>query len=335
MKIKVGIVGVGRVAQDFHIPILQKLDGFDLCCAYDTIPARRQTAKEQYSLKSFSDYKEFLDSSIELVVISSPSNTHKELALKAINAGKNVIVEKPMTLDLQDADELIEQASKKRVMLSVSHSRRWDSDFLTIKKLLEQKAIGKLISIESRVLGYGSLVGYAVAEFDTHWRYKKFYGGGVLYDMGSHLIDQMLCLINQKVTGVWCDMKNVLWSEEVDDYFKCLLRFEDGLIAQIETSQVSRYLLPRWYIVGSKGAILCENWDGPVKVRAESTEIRDREFFPAMEPGDWSEFYKNIYKVLTEKAELIIKPQQVKRTAAIIDAAKKAYLTKRETKVLI
>lgn len=335
MKVKVGIVGVGRVAQDFHIPTLQKLEGFDLCCAYDAIPARRQVAKGQYGLKSFSDYKEFLNSKIELVVIASPSNTHRELALKAINSGKNVVVEKPMALSLQDADEIIDQANEKKVMLSVSHSRRWDSDFLTVKKLLQQRAIGKLVSIESRVMGYGSLIGYSVAEFDTHWRYKKFYGGGVLYDMGSHLIDQLLCLIDERVIGVWCDMKNVLWSEEVDDYFKCLLRFEDGLIAQIETSQISRYLLPRWYVVGSKGTILCENWDGPVKVRSESTEIRDREFFPAMETGDWSEFYKNIYRVLTEKAELIVKPPQVRRTTAVIDAAKKAYLIKKELKVLI
>jgi predicted dehydrogenase len=335
MTIKVGIVGAGRIAQDFHIPILQKLEEFDLCCVYDSIPARRNIVKEQYGLKVFSDYKEFLNADIGLVVISSPSNTHKELAIKAINARKNVVVEKPLALNLQDTDEIIELANKKKVMLSVSHTRRWDADFLTIKKLLRQKAIGKLVSIESRVLGYGSLVGYAVAEFDTSWRYKSFYGGGVLYDMGSHLIDQILCLIDKSVVGVWCNARNVLWSSEVDDYFKCLMRFEDGLVVQIETSQISRYMLPRWYIIGSKGAILCDNWDGPVKVKAESTEIRDREFIPEMEEGNWSEFYKNIYKVLTEKAELIVKPQQVRRTVAVIDAARKSHLTSKEVKVLI
>ncbi|MFH0838583.1 MAG: Gfo/Idh/MocA family oxidoreductase [Candidatus Omnitrophota bacterium] len=335
MKIRTGIVGIGRIAQDFHIPILQKLEGFDLCCGYDSIPARRTVAKQQYGLRVYSELKEFLASDIELVVIASPSNTHKELALKSIHAGKNVVIEKPMALSLQDTDEIIEQANKKRVLLSVSHSRRWDSDFLTIKKLLQQRVLGKLVSIESRVLGYGSLIGYAVQEFDTHWRYKSFYGGGVLYDMGSHLIDQLLSLIDQRVVGVWCNMQNVLWSDEVDDYFKCLIRFEDGLVAQLETSQISKYNLPRWYIVGSRGAILCENWDGPVKVMAESTEIRDREFVPAMESGDWAEFYKNIYKALTEKAELIVKPQQVRRTAAVIDAAKKSHVSAREVKILI
>ena len=257
------------------------------------------------------------------------------MALEAIKAGKNIVIEKPMALSLKDTDDIINLANKKNVMLSVSHSRRWDSDFLTVKKLLEQDAIGEVFSIESRVLGHGSLAGYAVAEFDTYWRYKSLYGGGVLYDMGSHLIDQMLCMINEKVVGVWCDMRNVLWSEEVEDYFKCILRFKSGLVTQIETSQVSRYLLPRWYVLGSKGAIRCDNWDGPVKVRAESTEIRDREFTPDMEQGNWSAFYENIYNVLNRKADLLVKPQQVRRTAAVIDAARKAHITSKEIKVLI
>ena len=131
MSFKVGICGIGRIANDDHIPALKRIRGFHPIAAYDITSARRLYCEYAYKIRAYSDFDEFLNLGLDLIVISSPSNTHKELAIKVINKGINVIIEKPLTLNSSDAKAVIDLAKKKKVLLSVYHNRRWDRDFLS------------------------------------------------------------------------------------------------------------------------------------------------------------------------------------------------------------
>jgi scyllo-inositol 2-dehydrogenase (NADP+) len=332
MEFKVGICGLGRSAQEFHIPLMKKAGNFQIVAVCDTIPGRRRVADRDYHTIAFSDYKHFLDTDIDLVVIATPSSSHFRIAKMVLEEGRHCVVEKPIALSLKEVDYLIRLAHKKRVVLSVFQSRRFDGDFLTIKKILEEGHLGEPFTIESRATSYGSLKNYGVKEFNPAWRYKKIYGGGILYDFGSHLIDQMLCLVNEPPVSVFCDMKSVLWSREVDDYFKLLIRFRGGMTAHLEASQVSRYNLPRWYALGTKGALLSENGGHPIKVR---TQIKGEEFERTyqVETSCWERYYVNLYDVLMHRAHPIIKLEEVRKTAAVIDAARASAQKKREEAV--
>lgn len=332
MDFKVGICGLGRSAQEFHIPLMKKVGKFKIVAICDTIPARRRVADTEYHTIAFSDYKHFLDNDIDVVVIATPSGSHFRIAKMVIESGKHCVVEKPIALTLREVDQLIALAKKKKVVLSVFQSRRFDGDYLTIKKLLHGNLIGEPFTIESRATSFGSLKNYGVKEFNPAWRYKKSYGGGILYDFGAHVIDQMLCLVDKEPLSVWCDTKSILWSREVEDYFKLLIRFRGGVTAHLEVSQVSRYNLPRWYILGTKGAILSENGGHPIKVK---TQIKSEEYerIYQVEPSCWEKYYENLYDVLMHRAHPIIKLEEVRKTAAVIDTARRSALYRREETV--
>lgn len=332
MNFKVGICGLGRSAQEFHIPLMKKVGRFQIVAVCDTIPARRRVADKEYHTIAFSDYKHFLDTDIDIVIVATPSSSHYRIAKMVLDAGKHCVVEKPIALTLKEVDRLISIAKKRKVFLTVFQSRRFDGDYLTIKRLLKSNLIGEPFTVESRATSFGSLKNYGVKEFNPAWRYKKIYGGGILYDFGSHTIDQILALVEKEPISVWCDMKSVLWSKEVEDYFKLLIRFQGGATAHIEVSQVSRYNLPRWYILGTKGAILCENSSQPIKVKtAVKGEEHERTY--ELEQSCWEKFYENFYNVLMHRAHPIVRLDEVRKTAAIIDAAHKSARARREERV--
>lgn len=332
MEFKVGICGLGRSAQEFHIPLMKKVGNFRIVAVCDTIPGRRRVADRDYHTIAFSDYRHFLDTDIDLVVIATPSSSHFRIAKMVLGEGKHCVVEKPIALSLKEVDYLIRLAHRKKVVLSVFQSRRFDGDFLAVKKLLGEGLIGEPFTLESRATSYGSLKNYGVREFNPAWRYKKAYGGGILYDFGSHLIDQMLCLIKEVPVSVFCDMKSVHWSREVDDYFKLLIRFRGGATAHLEASQVSRYNLPRWYILGTKGALLSENGGHPIKLK---TQVKGEEFERTyqVESSCWEQYYKNLSDVLMHRAHPIIRLDEVRKTAAVIDAARLSARNRREERV--
>ncbi len=329
--IKVGVCGVGRWATEEHIPRLRTAGDFEVKSIFDSIPARRAYAQSEYQAKVFSDFKEFLRSGLDLVVLTTPSNTHYELAMEVLKQNINVVIEKPCTLSFDDSKKIFDFAKKKKLFATVYHNRRFDADYLTIKKVLNNKLIGDVFTVESRIVGFGTMYDFSTKDFDQRWRHKKLYGGGQLYDMGSHLIDQMLMLINLEPKSVWCEMKNIIWSEEVDSYFKLAIRFKGGMMGIIEDSQLSRYRLPRWYVLGTKGALLSEYWGAPVKIKIAKTENEEgEESLVDMEKDDWGRFYGNIRDVFNSKAPLLVKPEEVLNTSAVIDAAKLSNLRKIE-----
>lgn len=333
--INAGVAGIGRIAVETHIPTLKKLFGFRLKSLYDTTPKRREVGAKSYKVKAYSRYRDFLNSGIDLVIIATPSDSHKTLAVDALRAGKHVIVEKPMALTSEEAGEMAAEARRGKLLLTVHHNRRWDADFLTIKKVFDKGLLGKVFSIESRANSFGSLKGYAVKEFDTMWRYKKRYGGGVLYDFGSHLIDQVLCLLRDKLVSVFCDTESVHWSKETEDYARVMMRFEGGLSAMIEVSQVSHVIAPRWVILGTKGSLIAYSDRGPVVVRYQDKSGRIKEYRPRMERTNWLSFYKNIRDHLLKNKPLCVDPKEARNVIAVIEAAKRSAKSGKSERVAL
>jgi len=325
--IKVGLIGMGRVAEGCHVPQIKNVQGLELTCICDISKERRAFAEKEYHVRTCSEYTTLLDSNVDLVIITTPSNTHKELAIKALKRGKHVIVDKPIALNLRDTDDMINSAKKNSRLLSVYQSRRWDGDFLTVKKILRQGLLGNLFSIESNIMYFGSPAWTKVPGIkDWAWRLKRSFGGGMMYDWGSHMIDQALLLMGSKPESVLCDMKNVLWTKEVDDYFRCILMFKDGITFQLQFSCVSRYPLPRWYITGDKGTLVCDGWNGPLKIKSRFHGA-ECEFIPNMEPSNWGFFYENIYDALAKKSEPAVKLEEVRMAMAVMEAARESDKT--------
>ncbi len=183
--VKVGLIGFGMVAERFHVPLLRAQQ--DVSLAYVVERHGQRAAALGLDLVTLRSAEELLATDVEVVVVLTPNASHFQFAQQALQAGKHVVVDKPFTVTSAQADELLELAGSVGKVLTVFHNRRWDNDFLTLKKLVEEGAVGAVRRLESRWERYRPLP-------KGGWREQQVDGTGVLYDLGSHLIDQMLVL---------------------------------------------------------------------------------------------------------------------------------------------
>src|SRR5665213_1811296 len=193
-KMKVGIVGFGRIGNE-HAGWLSQCTSIAPVAAFDPTPERRAKA-EALGLSTCDSLKALLESEIDAVLISTPTVMHSEQALLALRGGKHVMIEKPMALDLPQSQQLVEAAIETKRVLSVFHNRRWDIDYLTVKQAISSGVLGKIFNIESRLGRWGSCVGPAAKEWRPGWRNEAAFGGGGLYDWGSHFLDQIWRLMH-------------------------------------------------------------------------------------------------------------------------------------------
>ena len=214
---KTGVVGYGVAAQFMHLPFIITNPEFEL----QTILQRHgDTAKEKYpSVQIVRSLDEMLaDESLELIVITTPNDSHFDYAFRALEAGKHVVLEKPFTITSADAKKLISQAAKKNRILSVYQNRRYVSDFLTIRQLLKEKMLGEVVEFEAH---YDR---YRPEQRPNAWREENTPGSGILYDLGAHLIDQAFCLFGmpQYVTA---DIRIQRPHARTTDYFDLWLDY--------------------------------------------------------------------------------------------------------------
>jgi len=188
-QLKIGIVGFGRIGNE-HAGWIEQCTSIAPVAVFDPTPERRAKA-EARGLKSYESLNFLLASDIDAVLISTPTVMHHAQALLALRAGKHVMIEKPMALDLPACQELVAYAAETKKLLSVFHNRRWDIDYLTVKNAIASGQLGKVFNIESRLGQWASCVGPAAREWRPGWRNEAAFGGGGLYDWGSHFIDQL------------------------------------------------------------------------------------------------------------------------------------------------
>lgn len=340
MMIRVGVIGLGRSGWEIHCSFLSKAKQFQLAAVCDQSPERLKQAGELFNTKTYSSAQELIsDSDIELVVVSAPSHLHKSLALAVLAAGKHVIVEKPMSTTLADADEMLDAAEKSGRVLTVFHNRRWDRDYLMIKKFFQEGRFGSLFSIDSRVMTFGpEWSTYGVKEYDPQWRTKAAYGGGFLADWGPHLVDQCLDLSCEWPKSVSCELRSHLWATEVEDSFTLRLSFPSGLLATIEGSNNTRIPLPRWFVVGEKGTLISKGeWGKWTEMRFKGlVDDKEAEFEPKpASEGDGLEsfgvdteltarFYTDLHEALMKGREPVIKAKFARNVMAVLEAARRS-----------
>lgn len=337
----IGIIGYGGMGRA-HQENIPSDEDFHVTAVYDINPQKVDAAKA----KGFTPYytlEDFLaDKSIDLAVIATPNNFHRELAVAALRAGKHVVCEKPAAMSCAELREMTDTAKECGRVFTVHQNRRWDTDFRIVKKAVDENVIGTPFYIESRVQGANGVPG--------DWRCVKEAGGGMLLDWGVHLIDQMMYMIKSPVTEVYAHLLSVKFPG-VDDNLKVMLKFKNGLSALVEVDTYCFIPLPRWHVTGDAGTLVVNGWDctgevkranrvkmnyepgivytasGPTRTMAPRP-VETVETLPLPQPpeqSNWREFYRNVGNVIADAvedtAELAVKPAEVMRVLRVIEAA--------------
>ncbi|HVT90015.1 MAG TPA: Gfo/Idh/MocA family oxidoreductase [Tepidisphaeraceae bacterium] len=329
-NINIGIIGYGRIGAE-HAGWLRRAIGIGDISVADPTPARLAIA-ESKGLVTFSDFELLLtDRSIDAILVSTPTAMHFEHASQALSAGKHVMIEKPMALDMEQSQRLIKQASSSNKLLSVFHNRRWDIDFLTVRQAIESNTFGRIINIESRISQWASCVGPAAREYRPNWRNEASYGGGGLYDWGSHLIDQMWQLmLPAEPVRVFAQLRGNVWSKDCDDFARICIDFDHGAVGMVEINTTTTHSLPRWHIDGALGSA-----EAPASLKYDTREWAQLQFRPAdgsdqrilpiapvglTEPEIWSRFASSIHG----DGEPAVTVKTVLQTMRLIDAARQS-----------
>lgn len=334
-KYEVGIIGYGGMAE-YHYKKIQKPQGIHFLAAYDISEVRLNKAAAA-GLEIYHTLHEFLsDERIDIVLVATPNNYHKELAMAAMNAGKHVICEKPVALNSNELEEMIACAEKNDVLFTVHQNRRMDEDFRIIKKIYDENMLDEVFRIESRVQGSRGIA-------DT-WRRRKLPGGGMLYDWGVHLIDQLLWMLPGKVTSVFAEFQ-YLGGYEVDDNVRLTMTFDNQLSVLVEIGTCNYIMLPIWYMCGRKGTAQIDYWNlegriyhlidnnikfedeipstlvGPsITLAPRAADTMEELPLPKAEI-DKGFFYKNIYHTLRGEEEAMIQIPEIRRVMKVIDLA--------------
>ena len=306
----------------------------ELAGIYDIKEEKRKLAEEAGFHTYETEEAMLADESIDVILVATPNDTHRPIALRAMEAGKNVIVEKPATLSLKELTELEDMAGKTGRFLTVHQNRRWDEDLLTVREILKDQTMGEIFRIESRVHGSRGIPG--------DWRKEKAHGGGMVLDWGVHLFDQIFRLTGERrLKTVYATLTNVT-NQEVDDGFTAVLRFEGGLEVLVEVGTNNFISLPRWYVLGENGSAVVEDWDLSGKiVKAFSEEEKEivpvrtaagltKTMAPRREdtirveelprvPGDIADFHRNVAAVLLRGEEPAVKLPEVKRVMRLME----------------
>ncbi len=331
-KPKVVVVGYGYAGRCFHAYLVGLASQLELYGVVTSRPEARAQIQSQLGVKTFAHFAEVLaDPAVDLVVLATPNDVHAPQAIQALEAGKHVVTDKPMCLSTAEADAMIAASRRTGKLLSVFQNRRWDGDFLTVRKVMEEGLLGEVFSMELCWAQYGVPRG---------WRSQHQHGGGKFMDLGAHLLDQALHLVPGPVERVYARFFNRGWETDVEDHALCLLSFANGVEVQISTSSLARRPRPRWYVMGTKGTLVKEGLDpqeramvsGQIDAAREEpahyprlwieSAGRPAELVLETLPGRWRSFYENIAGAISDPAKLAVTPESVRRVMALIEAAR-------------
>jgi scyllo-inositol 2-dehydrogenase (NADP+) len=331
---KTGVVGYGAAAQFMHLPFIVTNPKFQL----QTILQRKgNEAQEKYpSVKIVRSLEEMLaDESLELVVITTPNDSHFEYAWRALEAGKHVLLEKPFTITSADAKKLIVQSEKKNRILSVYQNRRYVSDFLTIRQLLKENVLGEIVEFEAH---YDR---YRPEQRPNAWREENTPGSGILFDLGAHLIDQAFCLFGLP-RFVTADIRIQRPHARTTDYFELWLDYDFTKVI-LKSGMLVREPGPRYAIHGRLGSFIKSGEDpqeallrkGVLPIASDwglegedifgllHTEINGKiikEKYPSL-AGSYGFFYDDLYNTIVKKEPLKVKPEHGFNTIRLIELA--------------
>jgi scyllo-inositol 2-dehydrogenase (NADP+) len=246
--LSVGVIGYGLAGSAFHAPLISVTPGLSLHAIVTRARERRAQAKRDYPSVTVLETAEalFAEKQIDIVVIATPNSTHVPFARAALQAGKHVVIDKPAAPTSADVEGLITLAQEHRRVLTIYQNRRWDGDFLTVKQLIQQGLLGDIFSYESHFDRYR-----ATPRKDA-WREQENEAGGLLYDLGAHLIDQALQLFGP-AERVYAEVERRRAGVTVDDVVFISLTHTNGVRSHLHATVLARILGPRFHVRGMLG----------------------------------------------------------------------------------
>lgn len=343
--INVGLAGFGMSGEIFQAPFLHANPKFAIKKVFERNSERSR--KEYPTAEIVRSFEELLSPDIDLIVISTPNQQHFPMAKMAMEANKNVIVEKPIAISVEQAKELCEIAITKNVLFSVYQNRRLDGDFLTVKKLIEDGRMGEILDYE---VHYDRFVR---SNSTKVWKASGGKGVNILYDLGVHIIDQAYTLFGMP-REVYADFRKQRQDDTEFDNFEVILYYDDKK-ATLSASEVVAKEGPRYMINGRKGsfhkygldvqeaalisgkrpamASTEEPWGkdleanyGTLYYDQDGTIVEEK--IPTID-GNYGKYYENIYQALTLGDAPNVKPEEAVDVLYIIEAAEKSHSEKR------
>ncbi len=336
-SIKIGLIGYGFSGFTFHAPFMKTMDEFSVV---KIMSSNEEKVKKDFPDKEVTnDFESVIrDADVELVIITTPNEFHFDMAKRSIEAGKHVIIEKPMVIEAAKGDELVQLAEDHGVMLSVYQNRRYDGNFLTVKKLIDDGVLGDINIYEARYERFCPvLIG--------GWREKAEPGAGMLYDLGSHLIDQALYLFGMP-DSVTADVQVQREGGETDDYFHIILAYGEKR-AILHCGLLAFEQGPKYKVHGDKGTFIKYGEDGQEselkegKLPEGADWGRDRiELYGTLYtesgeekivtvPGAYANYYKGVYDCIRNGADCPVSGEDGVNTICVIEAAIKSSEEKR------
>ncbi len=338
-EIGVGVVGYGLAGRSFHAPFIEAVDGLRLRAIATSDPDRRARAiAEHPGAETVRTVDEILESSdVEVVVVAAPNRFHVPIASRALEAGRHVVVDKPIAMNVPEAEMLIDAAERAGRVLSVYQNRRWDGDFLTIRRLIEEGALGPIDSCESRFERW-STVG-------DEWREVAEEAGGPLRDLGSHLVDQSLILFGH-ARRVWAQGDRRRPDSQVHDSVFVAIDHEDGVRSRLWMSLIASRTGPRVRVRGLAGEYVKEDLD-PQEDQLRGGMLPNGSGFGEEPPERWGQLYlgdgsttpvptergayRRFYELLRDAVrrdgKAPVDPTDSVRVLRVLEAAERAVLT--------
>jgi scyllo-inositol 2-dehydrogenase (NADP+) len=341
-NLRVAIVGYGLAGRVFHGPLIAATPGLEVATVVTGSPDRAaQAGRDHPGLRVLARAEEmWVGEPPELVVVAAPNDVHASLAAEAIDRGVPVVVDKPLAVSVAEAEALLARAQSAGVMLSVFHNRRWDSDQLTLRRMMAEDALGDVVRYESR------FERWRPEPASGSWRESTSpeAGGGQLLDLGPHLIDQALVLFGP-VTHVYAEIEAQRGLSSDDDAFLAL-RHASGTISHLHASSVTPSPGPRLRVQGTRAAFLVNGLDsqedalssglrpdetpdwGRVKDWERGRLVTGEQSVPVpSEPGAWQRFYSLLEEALRTGGPPPVDPLDAVAGLRVIEAARRSAET--------
>jgi len=332
--IDVGLIGFGFAGRTFHAPVIIAVEGLRLAAI---LQRNGDDAAQAYpAARVVRSLDELLAiGSIRLVVIATPNTSHIELAKRCLLAGRDVVIDKPFAPTYAEAAELVELARQRNRLLSVYQNRRWDGDFLTVRRLIAEEHFGRIVLFESHFDRFRPTLK------ENAWRERAEPGSGVLFDLGPHLIDQAMVLFGEP-EAISADVRIERDGAAADDAFDVALHYL-RMRALLRAGVLVSTQTPRFAIQGTRGGYLkfgldpqedalkrgeapvgerwgCESperWGTLSRAQGDSLAT---ETCPT-EPGDYRQYYANVRDAMRGTAPLAVTPQQALRVMRALELA--------------